>query len=443
MQHFARAFPLWLIGGICFAIGLASPLRGDVIVLRQGGEVRGQITSDRLAEGNRDVTIRTLTGALLTIPRSEIESLSRRRMVYEEYEQLRRQTADTVAAQWELAEWCRRKELPDRRQTHLRRMIELEPDHAAARKGLGYSFQEGRWVTQDEIMTARGYLKYKGKYVLQQELELLLREQRESDAEKAWYRKVKMWYGWANDPRPERREEGVRSLKEIRDANAIPALYRTFSNDAHEESRLFYISILAGVGDERTLGPLLTQSLQDSSLDVRHAAVKAMFSLDFDMEKALAVYVKSLQNEANVVVNRAGYALGELTREADYPRIIPNLINALVTTHKYRVRVPDKNSGISIRSDGQFATAGTPIPPDIAVMLATGQLPFGIQVQEVYPPGQSLRMKVITVQRQHENTSVLNALTKLTGQDFGPNPAAWQAWWSSAEATPSRAAASR
>jgi hypothetical protein len=413
------------VATIVFA--LATTTSADVMTLRNGGEIRGEFVNDSLAPKSIAVSIRTVTGAEVTVQRSEIKSITRRRLVYEEYELRRRQAADDVAAQWELSEWCRVNELRDRRQTHLRRVLDFEPDHAEARKALGYTFQEGKWVTHDDVMTSRGYVKYKGRYVLPQELNLILQQQQESEAEKAWYRKVKMWYGWTNDGRADRRNEGTTNLQGIRDPNAIPALYRTLSSDKNDAVRAFYVSILANIRDERVVGPLLTQSLKDESSEVRHAAVKSIS--DIGAEQALKVYVQALRNESNTVVNRAGYALGELTRPADFPQVIPAMISAIVTTHRFRVRVPDKNRGISVGTDGSMPQEGVPLPPDIAVMLATGQLPFGIQVNEVPPPGFGVRTKVITVQKELRNGGVVTALEKLTSKNFGQDLSSWQSWW--------------
>lgn len=414
----------------CLAVLAVSSLaNADVLILRNGGEVRGMFVNDTLGPKSTAVTVRTVSGAEVSVPKSEIKTITRRRLVYEEYEVRRRQVVDDVESQWELAEWCRVNELREKRQVHLRRILELDPEHVDARKALGYTFQGGKWVTHDDVMTARGYVKYKGRYVLPQELNLLLQQQQESEAEKAWYRKVKMWYGWTNDGRPDRRNEGTTNLQEIRDPNAIPALYRTFATEKNENVRSFYVSILANINDERAVGPLLTQSLQDESSDVRHAAVKAIGEIG--AEQALKVYVQALKNESNFVVNRAGYALGELTRPLNYPQVIPAMINALVTTHRFRVRVPDPNRGISVGTDGSIPQAGVPLPPDIAVMLATGQLPFGVQVNEVPPPGFGPRTKVVTVQRDLNNGAVLSALEKLTRQNFGHDLPSWRAWWNS------------
>ena len=51
-----------------------------------------------------------------------------------EYERIRPTYADTAEAQWELAQWCREHKLPAQRTVHLRRVIELDPEHVEARR---------------------------------------------------------------------------------------------------------------------------------------------------------------------------------------------------------------------------------------------------------------------------------------------------------------------
>ena len=55
----------------------------------------------------------------------------------------------------------------------MRRVIELEPNHAAARRALGYSQVNGKWTTQKEAMEEqRLRARRSGKWMLSQEVEL-------------------------------------------------------------------------------------------------------------------------------------------------------------------------------------------------------------------------------------------------------------------------------
>ena len=41
----------------------------------------------------------------------------------------------------------------------------LDPEHAVARRALGYVLYEGIWMTADEVMRAKGYVLYKGEWM--------------------------------------------------------------------------------------------------------------------------------------------------------------------------------------------------------------------------------------------------------------------------------------
>ncbi|MFG0333410.1 MAG: hypothetical protein ACF8TS_08625, partial [Maioricimonas sp. JB049] len=134
----------------------------------------------------------------------------------------------------------------------------------------------------------------------------------------------------------------------------------------------------------------------------------------------------------NDVVCRAADALGLLGDR----RVVPNLIDALVTEHKYKVRVPVK-SGVSFGTTpsgdvGMIAPGSTygTLPPNVEGLLRTGQLPYGVQVQSPMKPQ---RYRTITVRKEHRNRQVLAALQKITERDFGYSRRDWQVWWAAEE----------
>lgn len=428
-----------LLPGICLLLWL-SDAQADYITLRSGGQIRGELVSEpRGAESKRAetksksrvesprdhaqrdvVSIRTLSGATIAVGVGEVESVVRRRMVLEEYETLQRAAPNSSEAQWELAEWCRQKSLTKEREAHLRAVVAIDPDHVAAHRGLGHiRDRKGRWSTQDEVMTSRGYVKYKGKYVLPQELELMQQDERVSESEKAWFRRVRMLHGWLDSERADRQAEALKQLQAIQDPDAVPALSKTFKTVVVEEQRLLYVEILTRITGDKPVPALVLQSLWDESQTIRSAAVAGLVRKD--VGKALPYYLRALKNGLNIIVNRAGDALGQLGNDA----VIPQLIGALVTKHVYTAVVPDGTPGFS--TNGDLISAGQAVlPPNIELLLAGGQLPGGVRVD--YPMGPS-RMKEVTFEKDERNPSVLGALNLLTGQDFGFDESTWHRWY--------------
>lgn len=412
---FRIALVISLLFTACMA-DAARSARADYVILRSGGEIRGEFLTDTKAKapGER-VIIRTLSGATVDVVHSEIEVVVRRRLIVEDYETRRRALPDTLESQWEMAEWCRQKSLSKEREAHLRRVVEFDPEHLAAHRALGHVRHQGRWMTHDEVMLSRGYVKHKGKYVLPQELELILQDEHVTEAEKNWFRRVRMWHNWLDSDHLERQTEGLAQLEAIREPDAVPALARSFKDVPNEQRRLLYARILGKIEGDKPLQPLILQSIWDESRHVRDLAIKGVRQKDID--KALPVYVKALRHRVNLIVNRAGAALGDLGSDS----VVPQLIDALVTRHSYTILVPEPGL-----RPGDMVPVGQPIlPPSVELMAATGQLPYGVQVNPQTPP----RMREVTIDKDEPNESVLTSLTHLTGEDFGFDEPTWRKWY--------------
>lgn len=67
-----------------------------------------------------------------------------------DYESRRSKTADTPLAQFELATWCLDHDFPLQGRAHLRRTLELSPDHLAARQLLGFKNFAGQWISPEQ-----------------------------------------------------------------------------------------------------------------------------------------------------------------------------------------------------------------------------------------------------------------------------------------------------
>ena len=101
----------------------------DVIRLKNGGEVRGQIDRSTLRSGSKSFTIETLSGAVVIVDRKHLQFIVRRPLMVEVYETRAKQTADTVETQWELANWCSENRLAEQYRECLQRIVDLEPEN--------------------------------------------------------------------------------------------------------------------------------------------------------------------------------------------------------------------------------------------------------------------------------------------------------------------------
>ena len=124
---------------------LAPGASAEVFVLAGGGRLVGELVN-RNESPRQKYVIRTADGATVTLDAAQVRKILPQRPEEAEYERIRPTYADTAAAQWELAEWCRQHKLLPQREVHLRRVIELDPEHVEARRALGYSRIDGQWT---------------------------------------------------------------------------------------------------------------------------------------------------------------------------------------------------------------------------------------------------------------------------------------------------------
>ncbi|MEM9659323.1 MAG: HEAT repeat domain-containing protein, partial [Planctomycetota bacterium] len=150
--------------------------------------------------------------------------------------------------------------------------------------------------------------------------------------------------------------------------------------------------------------PAAVQTLVDESLasddeEVRRRCVDSLIRLD--VSRNIVPYVKALGSKDNVIVNRAAEALGMLGD----PEAISPLIDALVTTHKYKIEGGNgMNASFSPSGGGGGFTMG----------------------------GNGPRI----VREAHQNQAVLQALSRLAGgKDLDYDERAWRNWFVSQRAS--------
>ena len=83
-------------------------LYADVIRLKNGGEIRGEMDRARAAAEEEPLEIVSLSGVRLRVAREDVEFFVFRSPRIEEFESRSRQAEMTVEDQWALAQWCAR-----------------------------------------------------------------------------------------------------------------------------------------------------------------------------------------------------------------------------------------------------------------------------------------------------------------------------------------------
>ncbi len=377
--------------------GTVSPLRADVFHLSSGARVHGQRLNQEETAAEQ-IVIRTPEGIRLTLRSSQVARTDRETPPVGQYRQISPQFTDTVKDQWRLAEWCRTQGLSDLRARHLRRVVELDPQHAAAWYGLGYSQLNGEWVLRREYLQRQGYVFHRGRWRLPQEIEVMQSREQAELAAKGWRSKLKTW---RNQIDKGQADSAVQNIRAIRDPAAVPALAYFLSRDRSRAMRLLYVEVLGGIDDPRATKVLVSACLENPDIEVFHASLDAV--VPRKSPAVVKVFVKTLHSVDNQQVNRAAHALGKLN---DPATIVP-LIDALVTSHV----VPNRAAG------GK--------PPGTT----TTGIAYGPNDQQGTPFTQFGAPKPGRV--QVPNHEALAALVEIGGGvSFGFDQQAWRDWYS-------------
>lgn len=410
-----------LLGGLIVCVPTST--FGDVIRLKNGGEVRGLI-SKTSAPQDSAIVIRTVGGAEVTIDRQEIDFISTRSPLVEEYYSRARRIPDTVESHWELAAWCLQRQMPTQRREELERIVELDPNHDDARKSLGHIRHRGEWMAKDEAMARQGYVKYKGRFVTEHEFDLLEKTAAERSAEADWHPKVRRWVNMLTDRDPIRRSEGELALRSIADPDAVSGLNQFLASHENPLGRKMFVDIVSRMPGKKPVRRLVDRILLDSEPAVRDAAL-AGIATD-QAEEAVRYLLPGLKHKDNAVVRRAAVGVGKFGDQ----RTVPNLIAALISSHRVRVQVPSANAmGFANTPNGvrQFNPNngyGGSSPSQIEGLALTGQLPYGAVV--LREPNEIIHTTTVSVDVRNEE--VLVALRKITGKDFGYDQRGWQRW---------------
>lgn len=391
----------------------------DVVQLKSGGVLRGTIKTDAKSKSDL-LEVQLLSGTLITFGKEEVAEFVRRPLKFEHYAARVQELEDTLAAHWELAEWCRENRLTEQRRVHLERVLDFDPDHKAAHLGLGHTQQEGEWLTKEDVEERKreqGFVKLNGRYVPITQLESLQAKAEQTEAQQEWFAKVKQWLQWATGPNAGKAADGLNAIRDIRSPDALPAVMQLLGKHAREDVRRLALETIAKVGGQMAAVPLTTFVLREDVRDIREQALTS-FKSD-QAEIARVVFVKALRDRNNVIVRRAGLGLMKV---GDASSVNP-LINALMTTHSTTIRVPVPTVGV--RSDGRLPHPSG-LPDQLVDAWRHGQFPNGF----IYAPGNTAgATREIPVQVTVENEEVLIALKKLTQQNFGYDEATWQRWW--------------
>ena len=176
------------IVALALAAALVAPLFGDVVHLKHGGTIEGQVVQ------TDDAVIVKVPEGEVRLPKSVVVRIEKKPTRLDEYQKRAAAIKEgDAAAHYKLGLWAGIVGLKTQAKEQFGKAIAIEPDHAQARHALGYRMHGGRWVTRDEEMKARGLLKHEGAWMspeaaaklraLEAELEVAREKRRTAEAE--------------------------------------------------------------------------------------------------------------------------------------------------------------------------------------------------------------------------------------------------------------------
>lgn len=405
----------WRVSAAVLASFLASA-RGDIVHKNDGGKVTGTVI---LEESDAETLVIKTKYGKIPLKRSDVREVIAEAASTESYADAVKRFPDTADGQWALALWCQAHHHPKEAQHHLRRVIELDPDHAEARRRLSYRRQGNEWVTRDQWQKSQGLVKHGNSYVLPQEKARFEQSARDREIQQELWRTIKLWKRQLHEDRPDKRRAALSELQALTDPLAVKPLIQELGERGGDDDRALLVRILKGIDDPSATSGLVLVALGDRVDANRAAANLALASRKSpSLLAALSAQLKSPDNDR---INRVADTLASMKD----PSVVPALVDALVTRHQ-TVREPsfiDKMKTLSGHST-QFNT--------------TTVLPNGVIVQEPIVIGPQSGVFGVAPQAQTQvivedkaNPSVLAALAALTGEQFGYDRRRWLTWMAS------------
>ncbi len=252
-------------------------------------------------------------------------------------------------------------------------------------------------LSPQELMTARGFVRYRGMWRTVQEIELIERSDRVNLAQREWTIRLERLRKRLDDPR--QAEAAVEEIREIADPFAVPALAAALGKERMPRVRADYVEALSHIRGAEAMTALVSVAVDHADLETRILAVERL--VDIGPEMAAQAIAGALGGADNARINRAAEALGRLGSAS----AVGPLIGALETEH---------------------------------MLVAGGGAPEGSTTATFTPSGGGLSMGGGPKRQKTrvQNQRVLEALVKITGENFDWNTAAWRAWQANRQLPP-------
>ncbi|MDD3585566.1 MAG: hypothetical protein PHQ75_00160 [Thermoguttaceae bacterium] len=370
--------------------------QGNKVSFANGGTLAAEVVTGNGAEALANVT--TPEGVIIVVPADQVKRQTGMRKEVLAYRATAPLLPDTPQAHLVMARKCMENNLSAQADRHLEHVLELDPENEETHKLLHHVKVNGEWISPKERMEQKGYTRYNGKLLTNQEIELEKKRLEFRQTQNAWRKQVKTLLKDFTD-----HKIGMEEFRHIKDPAALGSLSEAYGKERKEAVRLAIVTAIGSIGSVAALSELGAVSLKDDVEEIRLTALDAIKRRPEAITGAIEYYKKFLLSDNPIQVNRAAAMLGVLAPKD----AIPALINSLVTSHTRTITVGSNQTSASFR-DGRLQ----------------GFSPGG---------GQSQKTVVETVQ----NEQVLIALRRIVSVYYGTVPQyrfeeeQWRQWYRS------------
>ena len=384
-------------------IGLAAITLGssyaDTLEISGGGQVTGKLTR------RGDAAIVKVDDDLQVAIRASRARRATSTADYEKYKAMAAKAGNDAEMHYLLGIACMKNDLIPADKAlyklyHMRRAVELDPDHERARAQLGYTRLDGQWVLTSKLMRDRGMIIKAGRWEVPESMALEDAQDASNTEAKRWIKEVGRLVRVVTKNRKSARDqakavEAMQELEAIDDPLAASAIKRQFEESrggTHSPKlRQLWIRLLARFKNSVSVQALTMAGFEDEDESIRQMALERL--VEYGSVSATNYYLQKLRSNDNRDVNRAARALSWFPDS----ELAMEYVNALVTEHKY---VKGPGPGTQAMFGGGSNVGGD--------SFSTGS-----------------KAKVIT--RTKTNPAVLSLLKQIEeGVDFGYDEKAWK-----------------
>ncbi|GHT26952.1 hypothetical protein FACS18942_05360 [Planctomycetales bacterium] len=382
-----------------FVQNLTQTASADVFLLKNAGKIEGELLNTEEVPRKTykiNCKIKDVDGSEID---SEIEIEAKyidrvrkgEREALAEYKKFAPFEEDTVENHLRISKWCRENNLPELTQKHLQCILVLDSENKEARQQLGYTKSaDGTWTTRQDFLGRSGYIRDKtGNYKTQQQIDAEEILEKQKKALIYWEKRISQLRQVL--PKDTKAQNEILSVNE---PEATKALSDALSSEQSEDTRILLVRSLSHIGTLRALDVIARRAVsrQEPVQAVREVCFEELKKHPDATPAIIGLYISQLNPDTNdnITINSAAFALGQLNAKS----AVPYLIDALETVHRQKVTVQAPSPAFG--SNGNLVMGGG--------------------------------SKQVNVEQKFANTDVLNALLRLTGQNFLYDKIRWKNW---------------